>query len=377
MFNFDEPIDRYNTNSFKWDRYANKDVIPVWVADMDFRAAPPIIEALNKITEHGVFGYSRCPDELVTVVMERLEKLHQWKIEKDWIVWIPGLVPAIGLACRMAGQEGDAVMTATPVYHPFMLETIASLRQLQKVPMVLENGRWTIDFELLEQAITPQTKLFLLCNPHNPGGTMFNESELRKLGEICLKHNVLICSDEIHCDLIIDPTKKHISIATLSTELEQNTISLFAPSKTFNIAGLGCSFAVIPNKAIREQFMKTKAGLLPMIPPYSYAAALAAYRDGAEWHADLLDYLRANHAFLLKEVNQMKGLKMQPLEATYLAWIDASGSGIENYVEQLEAAGVGVNAGKIFAGEGFFRLNFACTRSTLEEVIRRMKTVFC
>ena len=376
MFNFDEPIDRHNTNSFKWDKYSDKSVIPVWVADMDFKAAPPIIEALNKVTEQGVFGYYRCPDELFEVVMERLERVHQFKVKKEWIVWIPGLVPALGLSCRMSGQDGDAVMTNIPVYHPFMLETIAANRELQKVEMVLENGRWTMDFEAIEKSITPKTKLFLLCNPHNPCGTMFTKSELDKLGEICLKHNIVICSDEIHCDLILDKTKQHISIATLSNEIAQNSISLFAPSKTFNIAGLGCSFAVIPNDELRSKFMKTKAGLMPMIPPYSYQAALAAYKNGEEWLQELLVYLRSNHDFLLQSVAEMKGLKMVALEATYLAWIDARETGMADVVERLEAAGVGVNAGKMYDGEGFFRLNFACTRANLEEVVKRMKTIF-
>ena len=376
MFNFDEPIDRHNTNSFKWDKYSDKSVIPVWVADMDFKAAPPIIEALKKVTEQGVFGYYRCPDELFEVVMERLERVHQFKIKKEWIVWIPGLVPALGLSCRMSGQDGDAVMTNIPVYHPFMLETIAANRELQKVEMVLENDRWTMDFEAIEMSITPKTKLFLLCNPHNPNGTMFMKSELNRLGEICLKHNITICSDEIHCDLILDKTKQHISIATLSEELAQNSISLFAPSKTFNIAGLGCSFAIIPNDELRSKFMKTKAGLLPFIPSYSYQAALAAYRDGEEWLQELLVYLRSNHDFLLQSVAEMKGLKMVALEATYLAWIDARETGMTDVVERLEAAGVGVNAGKMYDGEGFFRLNFACTRANLEEVVKRMKTIF-
>jgi cystathionine beta-lyase len=376
MTNFDSPIDRRNSNSFKWDRYADPNVIPVWVADMDFQAAPPILAALEKITQHGVFGYSRCPDELYQVVIDRLRDRHNWTIKKEWLVFLPGLVPAIGLVCRFVGQANDGVIMTTPVYHPFMLETNAAKRQLQKVPMVLVDNRWTVDFEVFERAITPETKLFLLCNPHNPGGTIFTKDELQQFAAICLKHNVLICSDEIHCDLLLDDSKPHISIATLSPEIEQNSITLLSPSKTFNIAGLGCSFAVIPNDALRTQFMKEKAGLMPMIPPYSFEAALAAYRDGDEWHSDLLTYLKANHDYLLTEINHIKGLTMQPLEGTYLAWIDARQTGITDYVERLEAAGVGVSPGKTFDGDGFFRLNFACTMATLVEVVARIKTVF-
>lgn len=373
---FDQVIDRKNTNSYKWDKYADPNVIPVWVADMDFQAAPPILEALQKVTEHGIFGYSKCPDELYDVVIERLKNRHGWDVKKDWIVWLPGLVPGIGLSIRTVTTEAEAVMTATPVYHPFMLETHAAGRTLQKVPLQLENNRWVIDFEALEASITPQTKLFLLCNPHNPAGTVFTKEEQEKLLEICLKNDIVICSDEIHCDLLLDKTKSHVSIATLSPEAAQQTITLLAPSKTFNIAGLGCSMAIIPNDELRSKFIKTKAGLMPMLSAYAYEAALAAYRDGAAWHEELLDYLRQNHQFLLNEINQLKGMKMVPLEATYLAWIDTRESGIADFAQKLEAIGVGVSDGVQFDGAGFIRLNFACPRATLEEVVRRIKTVF-
>ena len=373
---FDQVIDRKNTNSYKWDKYADPTVIPVWVADMDFQAAPPILEALQKVTEHGIFGYSKCPDELYDVVIERLKTRHGWDVKKDWIVWLPGLVPGIGLSIRTVTTEAEAVMTATPVYHPFMLETHAAGRTLQKVPLQLENNRWVIDFEALEASVMPQTKLFLLCNPHNPAGTVFTKEEQEKLLEICLKNDIIICSDEIHCDLLLDETKKHLSIATLSLEAAQQTITLLAPSKTFNIAGLGCSMAIIPNDELRAKFIKTKAGLMPMLSAYAYEAALAAYRDGAAWHDELLDYLRQNHQFLLNEINQLKGMKMVPLEATYLAWIDTRESGIADFAQKLEAVGVGVSDGVQFDGAGFIRLNFACPRATLEEVVRRIKTVF-
>lgn len=372
---FDKEIDRRNTNSYKWDKYP-EEVLPVWVADMDFQAAPPIIEALNKITQHGVFGYSRCPDELYEVVIHRLATRHNWDVEKNWMVWLGGLVPAIGLAVRAFTQVGEAVMMATPVYHPFMIETEMADRELQKVPLRLEGERWTLDFDAIEAAITPKTKLFLLCNPHNPVGTMFTWEELQQLHEICQRHGILVCSDEIHCDLVLDDTKKHITYATLSPEAAQNSLTLLAPSKTFNLAGLGCSLAVIPNEKFRAKFMRTKAGLMPMLSAYAYEAALAAYRDGAEWHSGLLTYLKANHDLLLETVNQMKGVKMRPLEATYLAWIDVRDTELTDVAKRLEEAGIGINDGSIFGQPGFIRLNFACTRATLEEVLRRMKTVF-
>ncbi|MFN8348715.1 MAG: PatB family C-S lyase [Spirosomataceae bacterium] len=375
MTDFNRIIDRRHTNSYKWDKYP-ENVLPVWVADMDFQAAPPILEALNRVTKHGIFGYARCPDELYEVTMERLRVQHSWEIEKNWMVWLGGLVPALGLAVRTVTRPGEAVMTATPVYHPFMIETEIADRELQKVPLRLEGERWTLDFDAIEAAITPNTKLFLLCNPHNPVGTMFTREELWQLHDICQRHGIIVCSDEIHCDLVLDTAKKHITYATLSPEAAQNSLTLVAPSKTFNLAGLGCSLVVIPNDALRAKFVRTKAGLLPMLSSYAYEAALAAYRDCAEWHAELLVYLKANHDFLLEAVNQMKGVKMLPLEATYLAWIDVRDTGLPDVAKRLEDAGVGINDGSIFGQPGFVRLNFACPRATLEEVVRRMKTVF-
>jgi cysteine-S-conjugate beta-lyase len=373
---FDEIIDRRNSNSFKWSRYANPDIIPAWVADMDFKAAPPILEAMHRVTDHGVFGYSHAPAELNEVVIERLRTRHHWDIKPEWLVWLGGLVPALGLSVRAFTQAQEAVMTPVPVYFPFMTETRAAQREIQKTRLILKNNRWTFDFEAIRASITPQTKLFLLCNPHNPGGTVFTKEELTKLADICNAHGIVICSDEIHCDLLIDSAATHVSIATLSEATAQNSVTLLSPSKTFNIAGLGCSCAVIPNEALRAKFVEAKAGLMPMLSAYSYEAALAAYRDGADWHAQLLDYLRLNHQLILDTVAAIPTLQMVPLQATYLAWIDARATGIANVAQHLEAAGVGISDGVQFDGEGFFRLNMACPRATLEEILRRIKAAF-
>jgi cysteine-S-conjugate beta-lyase len=376
MTNFDEIIDRRHSNSYKWDKYANPDIIPAWVADMDFKAAPPILEAMQRVTDHGVYGYAQAPAELNLIVIERLRTRHNWDIKPEWLVWLGGLVPALGLSVRAFTQAQEAVMTPVPVYYPFMTETRASQREIQKTKLILKNNRWTFDFEAIRASITPQTKLFLLCNPHNPGGTVFTKEELTELADICNAHGIVICSDEIHCDLLIDPTATHISIAVLNEATAQNSVTLLSPSKTFNIAGLGGSFAVIPNEALRAKFTQTKAGLMPMLSAYSYEAALAAYRDGADWHGQLLDYLRLNHQLVLDTVAAIPTLQMVPLEATYLAWIDARATGIANVAQHLEAAGVGISDGAGFDGEGFFRLNMACPRATLEEILRRIKAAF-
>ena len=372
---FDQTIDRRQTGSMKWNRYGNRDVIPMWVADMDYKSAPAIQTALQRVTDYGIMGYTLAPDELLDVVVQRLKNQHSWaSVQPEWIVWLPGLVPGLNLACRSVGAAGDGVMTATPVYFPFMSSPELSDRTTIKVPMKVENNRWTFDFEAIEAAITPTTKLFMLCNPHNPTGTVFTESELNQLADICIKHDLVLCSDEIHCDLILDTAKKHLSIVALRPDMEARSITLLSPSKTFNIAGLGASFAVIPNPAIRERFVQNKLGILPMISEYAYEAALAAYRDCENWRQDLLTYLRRNHDFLLAEINQIKGCKMLPLEATYLAWIDVQSTGIEDVTAKLEAAGVGVVDGKIFGLEGYIRVNFGCTFDVLQEALRRIKT---
>ncbi|UTA68810.1 MalY/PatB family protein [Emticicia sp. 21SJ11W-3] len=375
-YDFDELIDRTQTDSAKWKKYAGKDIIPLWVADMDFKASPAILQALDKVTREGVIGYWQIPDELVEVTLKRLEERHNWKVPKEWLVWLPGMVPGLTLTCMSVGNDDDEVITTVPVYGPFMKAPVAARKKLVKVPLKEENNRWTFDFEAIKAAITPRTRIFMLCNPYNPGGTVFSKEELQTLADICVANNIVICADEIHCDLILDETKRHISIATLSPEIAKNTVTLLAPSKTFNIAGLGCSFAVIPDDKLRARYADLRYILEPMVSAYGYEAALAAYRDSADWHQQLLAYLRKNYAYILKEMNAFKGFKMLPLEATYLAWIDVRESGIENLAQKLEDAGVGISEGEFFFdGKGFIRLNFGTQMSRLVEAVERMKRV--
>lgn len=377
-YDFDELIDRSNTNSFKWDKYKNRDIIPLWVADMDFKAAPPILKALEDVTKQGVIGYWQAPNELAEVIVKRLEERHHWKIEKEWIVYLPGLVPGLTLSCMVVGNDGDEIITTVPVYGPFMKAPEAAKKKLVKVQMKLENNRWTFDFDAIRAAITPRTRMFMLCNPYNPAGTVFSKKELQMLSDICMEHQIIICSDEIHCDLILDESKKHISIATLGKETENQTITLLSPSKTFNIAGLGCSFAVIPNNEIRTKLTNLKYIVQPMPSAYAYQAALSAYRDCDEWHMQLLAYLRKNHDYVLHEMNAITGFSMTPLESTYLAWIDTRDSGNDNIAVVLENAGVGVSEGGFFFdGKGYIRLNFGTQMQRLETAISRMRKVLC
>jgi cystathionine beta-lyase len=372
-FDFDTPIDRHGTASMKWEKYKDRDIIPLWVADMDFRSPPAIVEALKQLADHGIFGYSVPPEELTHEVISMLESRFGWTVAFDWIVWVPGLVTGLNVTCRAVGVDQDTVMTAVPVYPPLLTAPRYSRRNLISVPLSETKGRWQFDFERLVSAISPSTRLFILCNPHNPVGRIFNREELTCLAHICLKHDLVICSDEIHCDLLLDKNKNHVPIATLGKDIADRTITLMAPSKTFNVPGFGCSFAVIPNQQLRRKFCKAMAGIVPLINPMGYAAALAAYRDGHEWLAALLDYLRDNRDLVTREINAMKGISMTHVEATYLAWINVHHTGLEDPIPFFEQAGVGLSDGKDFDGPGFVRLNFGCPRSLLQKALHRMR----
>ncbi len=366
--NFDEIVDRRHTSSIKWDRYGDRDILPLWVADMDFRAPSPVMAALEKRVRHGIFGYTHAPAELATTVVSMLLSEYGWQVEKEAIVWLPGLVTGLNLACRTAG--GGNAITSIPIYPPFLSAPIHSKMNVSKSPMILDEGRWIDDMDALEKSVTSGSSLLLFCNPHNPTGRVFERSELLQIAEYCERHDLLICSDEIHCGILLDD-KKHIPIASLSKEVEKRTITLMAPSKTYNIPGLSISFAVIPDPGLRKRFVAEMEGIVPHVNALGYEAALAAYRDSGKWRGALIDYLRGNRDLVEKSVKEM-GLEMAHVEATYLAWIDAGK--IENPASFFENAGVGLSDGADFGFPGFVRLNFGCPRSRLTEALNRMES---
>lgn len=374
-YDFDQIVERRGTDSAKWQRYG-EDVIPLWVADMDFVSAKPIIQALHERADFGILGYGWPPGELRRVIQERLKRLYNWEVHEEEILFLPGIVPGLNLSYHTFSERGDAVLAQPPVYFHFINDPPAHGRVLQAPPLVPKGDSYEIDFEAFERSITNRTKVFLLCNPHNPVGRVFTEQELTSLAEICLRHNVIICSDEIHCDLLY-PGYRHIPIATLAPEVAARTITLMAPSKTFNMAGLSCGFAVITDADLLRRWHARTQGLAPGSNVMGYAAALAAYRDGQEWLDQAVSYLNGNRDFLslyLKE--KLPGLKMTHMEATYLAWIDCRNSGIAANPARffLRQAKVALNEGTEFGkgGEGFVRLNFACARKTLTEALDRM-----
>jgi len=374
LFDFDTPVERRGTASMKWDRYKGQDIIPMWLADMDFRSPPAVIRAIQQRAEYGVFGYTLAPDELIQQVISMLEQSYGWAVRPEWLVWLPGLVTGLNVVCRALGDDGDDVMTAVPIYPHFLSAPGFSRRGLIKVPMMETENRWQFDFDRLEQMITDKTRLFILCNPHNPVGRVYTRDELAQLAAICSRHDIVICSDDIHCDLILDKEKVHIPIATLDPEVAARTITMMAPSKTFNLPGLGCAFAVISDQKLRRRFKGAMAGIVPRPNVLGYAATMAAFAECSDWHTALLDYLRGNLDTIDHAIEQMAPFSMAPVEATYLAWIDMRSSGIENPVQFFENAGVGLQDGIEFDSPGFARLNFGCPRSLLEKALARMQT---
>ena len=379
-YDFDAIPHRRGTDCDKWDLY-DEDVLPLWVADMDFRSPEPVIHALAERVEHGFFGY---PDDykhatdLRDAVLDWLAQRHNWHVQPDDLVFLPGVITGFDLACHTLKPSRRGVLVQTPVYPP-MLHAAKNTRRLPQEAQLtrLEDGSYAIDWDSFESAFTEKTGLFILCNPHNPTGRVFRREELERMAEICLSRGVLLCSDEIHADLVY-PGQAHLPIASLDPEIARHTITLMAPSKTFNLAGLQCSFAVIPNQSLRRRFIASGMGLVSWVNLLGRAAALAAYREGRDWLDQLLVYLQDNRDFLYETVRaEMPQLSLAKPEGTYLAWLDCRQAGITGnpYEFFLEKARLALGDGKNFGpgGEGFVRLNFGCPRSILEEALTRMK----
>ncbi|MCU0495955.1 MAG: PatB family C-S lyase [Anaerolineae bacterium] len=378
VYNFDQQIDRRHSDSIKWTFYP-EGVLPAWVADMDFPAANEVIAAIKTRADHGVFGYAFDSPDLRALIVERLARWYGWTIQPSEILFLPGLVPAIHLMCMMFGKAGDQVLIHTPVYPPFLHAPHLFEQSAKAIPLIeqVEGQRlsYTIDFEQTEAAITPQTKFMLISHPHNPIGRSFTPEELRKLGAICERHGVIMVSDEIHCDLMLDG-HQHTPFAAVCETWREHTITMMAPSKSFNLAGLGCSFLIIQNPQLHQEIMKTAFGLLPLVNVMGFTAAAAAYQHGQAWLDELLPYLARNRDLVCEYIEtHLPMLRVTRPEATYLAWIDARGLGVDDpYQFFLNEAKVGLGNGQDFGAPGYVRLNFGCPQDTLLEILERMRT---
>ncbi|MEI7912041.1 MAG: PatB family C-S lyase [Verrucomicrobiota bacterium] len=371
---FDTPISRRGTGCIKYDRRPELD--PFWVADMDFASAPEILEAVHRRVEHGVFGYAQPHAGLNEAVLEYLRTRRGAELPLEHIVHLGGLVPALSLAARAFCGPGDALMTCTPVYPPFLNVHHDARVDLVTVDHAFEQGRWEFDWAAMERAVTKQTRVFLLCNPQNPLGRVFTLAEITRLAEFCAAHDLVLVSDEIHCDLVFDEAATpHASALCLPPALAQRTITLLSPSKTWNIAGLGYAFAVIPDAALRRRFAATRGHTLSEINALSYYAAEAAYRHGEPWRQALLAYLKTNRDTLVEFINsQCPDLAVIAGEATYLAWIDARRLQVDNPAEHFEKhAGLYLSDGKFFGWPGWVRFNFGCTRARMVEGLEKIR----
>jgi cystathionine beta-lyase len=375
--NFDQIIDRRSTESIKWKWY-DEDILPMWVADMDFKSPQPVIDALHERVAHGIFGYGFPPKGLRSAISAHLEQRQGWSVPTEQIGFISGVVTGFNHAIYSLTSPGDRVLIQTPVYPPFLVAPESAGRIRVENPLVrMSDGHYEIDFDDFVQKATSGVRLFILCNPHNPVGRVFSREELTKMAEICIENDVLICSDEIHGDLIFSG-HEHIPMASLSAEIAARTVTYFAPSKTFNVAGLSTSVYVAEDADMRKQLQTTMKGLLGHPNILGLHAALAAYRDGGPWLEAVLEYLEDNRDYLVDFVKaSLPGVSVWAPEGTYLAWLDCRDLPIEGSPQQffLDQARVGLNDGKDFgeAGTGFVRLNFGCPRALLKEGLSRMK----
>ncbi|MDR1526622.1 MAG: PatB family C-S lyase [Dysgonamonadaceae bacterium] len=384
-YNFDEIIDRRGTGALKTDalqeRYGRADLIPMWVADMDFRCGDFITHAIQKRCNEGIFGYTIPPEAYYQSVIRWLEDNHRWKIEKEWFSYIPGIVKGIAFAVMHFSAPGDKIIIQPPVYHPFRLIPTMHGRQIVNNPLIEENGKYRMDLEGLRKVIDKDCKLLILANPHNPIGITWDEETLKELAAICYEQQIPVISDEIHADMAIFG-HKHTPFATVSEQAAQNSITFMAPSKTFNIAGIVSSYSVIPNKQIRRSFYRfLHACELNEGTIFAYVATQAAYRHGAEWKKQMLRYVEDNILFAdhyLKEY--IPSIRTIIPEASFLIWLDCRALGLNQKELNdlfINKAGLALNDGTMFGeeGAGFMRMNVGCPRAIVAQALERLKQV--
>ena len=363
-------------DSAKWAKYRGGDILPAWVADMDFAAAPPIVRAVEQRARHGVFGYSEPPARLAETVAEYFFRKWRWQISPEWIVWSPGLGVSIHTVCRMAGAPGDDILTPSPIYHVFRKAPAPAGRNRVDVPMTLgADGQWRLEIDALEAAAGPRARVLQLCNPHNPNGKIFTRDELAALAEFCERRNLILSADEVHADLILDETARHHCVAALDESVASRCVVMQSPSKAFNVAGLNFAVVVIPNPDLRRRYRETAAGqVISHLNPFGLAAAQAAWGGECDqWLREAVAQLRKNRNEIASAAARWRGVEMPRLDSTYLAWLDVRGLHLENPPAHFEAHGLGMSPGEVFGDAGFMRLNFGCPPKTLREIIRRFE----
>jgi len=384
QYNFDEIIDRRNTDAIKVERcktlFGTEDVLPLWVADMDFRTPDFIISAIQKRLEHPILGYTKSPKNFYSSTINWITSHHNWNIERDWVDFLPGIVPGLSFAVQSLTVPGDEIIVQPPVYYPFFHVIEKNNRVLIQNPLKEEDGKFVMDLDDLEKKFSTKTKLFILCNPHNPGGRVWTKEELQQFAAICEKHQVTIISDEIHADMVLPGNTRHTPFATVSEWAKNNTVTFMAPSKVFNMPGLISSVYIIPNAELRNRFARfLEASEMNNGNMFAYMAAVAAYENGEEWRKQMLDYVKANVDYIADFLkNNIPQIKPMIPEASFLVWLDCKDLGMET--DELHKffslkAGLGLNKGTIFGtgGEYHLRLNVACSKKVLEKAMKQLK----
>lgn len=383
MHNFDLSLSRKGTGCVKWDSlkkvFGRDEILPFWVADMDFAVPPGVTEALAARASHPVYGYHTHSPSLFEAVIDWQYNRHGWSVKREWLLSAPGVVPSLSMAILALTEPEDQIIIQPPVYPPFFSCITKNNRQIVENPLVNIDGLYVPDFEDLEKKINPRVKMLVLCSPHNPVGRVWTKAELLRLADICLRHNIIIVSDEIHCDLVYS-AYKHLPLSALGADIAQNTVTLISPSKTFNIAGTYTSFAVIPNQSLRAKISRLMDALsIGSGNLFGLVAAEAAYRTGGEWLDELLSYLEKNAGYLVDFIREeIPAINTYLPQGTYLAWLDFANTAIpasELNAFLVHQAGLGLNDGTTFGpqGAGFARFNFACSRALLAEGLTRLK----
>lgn len=366
-YDFDTVIDRSNTNATKLQKYAGSDILPFWIADMDFAVPDFILDPLRERLEHPIIGYTKKPDSLTQALQNWLNHHYGWQVPEEWIVWLPGVVPGLNMAVSML-ETTEQLLIPTPIYYPFLdLQKNSGRRQIA-APLELVNGIWSMNFEHMQEAINEHVRMVCIANPQNPTGRCYSLAELQQLADFLERHNLLLVSDEIHCQLILDEGKQHLPIAHAVPEISHRTVTLFAATKTYNMPGLGCAAAVVPDPTLRQRFLATRGDLVPGPGPLNYIASEAAFNDRSDWVPQLQATLRRNRELL----RQVAGPRMTNMEATYLAWLNVEDLQLMDVDGHFESHGLGLSNGGPFGHEGYVRFNFASPKPVLEEGLRRL-----
>ena len=383
MNRFETCPERKNSGSFKWDLcdriFAGENLLPLWVADMDFTVEPAIVEAIKARAEHGIFGYSALQEQYYQAVIGWMQRRHNWSVERSWIAFTPGVVPALTYAIEACSEPGDEILVATPVYDPFYHAIENSGRVILRTPLCNQQGYYTFDFEDMERRITPKTKAFLLCSPHNPVGRVWSRQELEQLAQLCFRHDMIVIADEIHHDLVL-PGNTHTTFARVHPEAADRSIICTAPSKTFNLAGVQVANTIIKNEELRNRFRKNVAKAHDFAAnSFVEAATVAAYTRGESWLQGLLATLDANFDTFTRRINAIPGLFTRKAQGTYLAWVDAAGLGLDAPGQReflVKTCGLAFNAGGAYGEDHalYFRVNLACPPATLAKALDRLET---